>query len=103
MSPIASPSTLLICFALVSAISAQRSLSVTTPDEDLVFRAIRGRRIFAAGRLVAVKLKLRQRRGNLTTATVIPSDPDCLIWDVVGSSWDYSFEASGEIRVLGGG
>ena len=82
--------------------SARGSLSVTTPDEDLVFRAIRGRGIFTAGRLVAVELKLRQRGGNLTTATVIPDDPDCLIWDLVGTTV-HSFEASGEIRVRGGG
>ena len=81
--------------------SARGSLSVTTRDEDLVFRAITGRGIFDAGRLVAVELQFRQR-GNLTTATVIPSDPDCLIWDAVGSGV-YSFEASGEITVLRGG
>jgi hypothetical protein len=78
----------------------------TREDGLLVLRALMGRGVFdASGDLVWIVIQFRQADGQRFTATVTPgSDPDCDLWDLLGSGVQsgqvaISFEARTQIRV----
>jgi len=80
----------------------------TREDGLLVLRALTGRGVFdASGDLVWIVIQFRQADGRRFTATVTPgSDPDCDLWDLLGSGVQggtvaISFEARTAIRVRG--